>query len=253
MRSVPGRGDPGRPPRAARRGGRAGRPLRPRRARRRADADLFDARARRLAPSDAAAAVLADLRGMRIAGDEALGRALIAAGGTAVRHAHLCRTTSPRPARELGGAAGLPADRRRPPRRRPHGRLRRRLSARPPRPPGRARASARWRSSTTTCTGGEFGPLLRGSGLAVAPDGAVAGAILLGTLPGDPPRNGPWVIERVPPPGAPRRRARAARAGAGARRRSALGLIVTEGNTGAPALYERLGFRLVSTALVVQI
>ena len=37
--------------------------------------------------------VLAELRGMRVAGPEALGRALVAAGGTAARHATCTRTT----------------------------------------------------------------------------------------------------------------------------------------------------------------
>ena len=99
--------------------------------------------------------------------------------------------------------------------------------------------------------GTEFGPLLRGSGLAVARD-AVVGAILLGTLPGDPPVNGPWVIELFRHPdhrGAGRALLERALAIADG---PALGLVVTEGNP-ARRLYERLGFRLVHTALVVQI
>jgi GNAT superfamily N-acetyltransferase len=99
--------------------------------------------------------------------------------------------------------------------------------------------------------GVEFGGLLRGSGLAVGDGGAVVGAILLGTLPGEPPFNGPWVIELFRHPAhrgigrALLERALALVAG------PALGLMVTEGNP-ARALYEALGFRLVQTALVVQ-
>ena len=96
---------------------------------------------------------------------------------------------------------------------------RRRLSARPRRSSRRA-ARARARDLERDLSGAEFGPLLRGSGLAVDADGTVAGAILLGTLPGEPPLNGPWVIELFRHPAAPRRRPRAA---ASARWRSPTG------------------------------
>ena len=80
----------------------------------------------------------------------------------------------------------------------------------------------------------------------------MVGAILLGTLPGDPPENGPWVIELFRHP---------AHRGIGRpllERALALtpvpvlGLIVTEGNK-ARALYEDLQFKLVLTTLVVQL
>src|SRR5918994_753766 len=51
-------------------------------------ADLFD-RVPEVSPEHAAQAALADLRGMRVAGDEALGLALVAAGGKALRYGHL--------------------------------------------------------------------------------------------------------------------------------------------------------------------
>ena len=51
-------------------------------------ADLF-LREPGVSAEHAAAAILADLRGMRIAGDEPLGRELVAAGGEQLRHAHL--------------------------------------------------------------------------------------------------------------------------------------------------------------------
>jgi GNAT superfamily N-acetyltransferase len=182
---------------------------------------------------------------MRIAGDEALGRALIAAGGKATRHGHLMShdlaertdwreppgyrlTDVDRPAADLMDAylAAFPAGH---------------VDHRPdPRP-----------DLEKDLAGVEFGGLLRGSGLAVGDGGAVVGAILLGTLPGEPPFNGPWVIELFRHPAhrgigrALLERALALVAG------PALGLMVTEGNP-ARALYEALGFRLVQTALVVQ-
>jgi GNAT superfamily N-acetyltransferase len=198
----------------------------------------------------AARAVLAGLRGMRIAGDEPLGRALIAAGGHALRHAHLMShdlserppvpdppgyrlTDVDRPAADLLDAH---------------------LAAYPPghvdhRPEEPERALA---DLENFVTGREFGPLLRGSGIAVAPDDTVVGALLIGTLPGDPPLNGPWLIDVFRHPehrGVGRALLERALAIADV---PALGLMVTEGNP-ARALYERLGFRLVWTALVVQI
>ena len=208
-------------------------------------ADLF-VREPGVSPDRAAAAVLEDLQGMRIAGDEALGRALIAAGGKATRHGHLMShdlaerpdwreppgyrlTEVDRPAADLMDAyrAAFPAGH---------------VDHRPDPGPDLEKDLA----------GVEFGGLLRGSGLAVGDGGAVVGAILLGTLPGDPPFNGPWVIELFRHPAhrgigrALLERALALVDG------PALGLMVTEGNP-ARALYEELGFRLVHTALVVQI
>jgi GNAT superfamily N-acetyltransferase len=198
----------------------------------------------------AARAVLADLRGMRVSGEEALGRALVAAGGRALRHAHLMsHDLAERPDRhELPGYRLTDVDR-------PASDL---VDAfRAAYAPGHI--DHREESDEQVLTvlddyveGREFGPLLRGSGLAVSPDGAVAGAILIGTLPGDPPLNGPWIIEvfRHPAhPGVGRALIERALAISDA---PALGLMVTEGNP-ARALYERLGFRLVHTALVVQI
>ena len=212
-------------------------------------ADLF-LREPGISAERAAAAVLADLRGVRIAGDEELGHELIAAGGQPLRHAHLLShdlserpelpevpgyrlTDVERPAADLMDAF---------------------FAAYPPgHPDHRAETYERALAAIDDYVkGGEFGPLRRGSGLAVAPDGAVAGAILIGTLPGDPPLYGPWIIEvfRHPAhPGVGRALIERALAIADA---PALGLMVTEGNP-ARRLYERLGFRLVHTALVVQI
>lgn len=198
----------------------------------------------------AARAVLADLRGMRIAGDEALGRALIAAGGRVLRHAHLMsHDLAERPEwHEPAGYRLTDVDR-------PAADL---VDAfRAAYPPGHLDHREESGEQVLTLLDGylqgrEFGPLLRGSGLAVVPDGPVVGAILIGTLPGDPPLNGPWVIEvfRHPAhPGIGRALLERALAIADA---SALGLMVTEGNR-ARGLYERLGFRVVLTTLVVQI
>ena len=208
-------------------------------------ADLFR-REPGVSAERAARAVLADLRGMRIAGDEALGRELIAAGGAATRHGHLMsHDLAERPAwRDPAGYRLTEIDR-------PAADLiDAYLAAFPPghvdhRPdPGPALEN--------DLAGVEFGPLLRGSGLAVDDGGGVVGAIVLGTLPGEPPLNGPWVIELFRHPAhrgigrALLERALALAEG------PALGLMVTEGNP-ARGLYEALGFRLVHTALVVQI
>jgi ribosomal protein S18 acetylase RimI-like enzyme len=207
-------------------------------------ADLFR-REPGVSAERAARAVLADLRGMRIAGDEALGRALIAAGGKATRHGHLMShdlaerpvwseppgyrlTDVDRPAADLLDAY---------------------VAAFPPahvdhRPEPLA-------DLEKDLAGAEFGPLLRGSGLAVRGD-AVVGALLLGTLPGDPPFNGPWVIELFRHPEHRGIGRALLERGLALIDGPALGLMVTEGNP-ARILYERLGFRLVHTALVVQI
>jgi GNAT superfamily N-acetyltransferase len=212
-------------------------------------ADLF-LREPGVSAERAARAVLADLRGMRIAGDEALGRELIAAGGQPLRHAHLMsHDLTERPALpEVPGYRLTEVDR-------PAADLMDAFFAAyaPGHPDHRAETYERAHAAIDGyIKGSEFGPLLRGSGLAVSPDGAVAGAMLIGTLPGDPPLNGPWIIEvfRHPAhPGVGRALIERALAIADV---SALGLMVTEGNP-ARRLYERLGFRLVHTALVVQI
>jgi hypothetical protein len=208
-------------------------------------ADLF-VREPGVTPGHAAAAVRQDLRGMRIAGDEALGRALVAAGGRATRHAHLMSHDlaarpdwSDPPGHRLTDVDRAAADL---------------MDAyRAAYPPGHVDHRPDPQIDLEKDLAGvEFGPLLPGSGLAVGEDGAVAGAVLLGTLPGDPPLNGPWVIELFRHPGhrgvgrALLERALALVDG------PALGLMVTEGNP-ARTLYEALGFRLVHTALVVQI
>jgi ribosomal protein S18 acetylase RimI-like enzyme len=212
-------------------------------------ADLFE-REPGVGVEEAAAAVLAQLRGWRIAPDVELGRALVAAGGTPIRHGHLYSydfrvrpawsdppgvrlTDIDRPVADL-----VPA----------------RVAAYPPDHPDAAFLPENHEEELQAYVyDGQFGPLLRGSGLAVADDGSVVGAIVLGTIPGDPPLNGPWVIDVFRAPGwRGVGRALVQRALALAEV-DTLGLIVTEGNDAAQRLYESLGFRLVSSALVVQL
>jgi GNAT superfamily N-acetyltransferase len=212
-------------------------------------ADLFR-REPGVSPERAAQAVLEQLRGMRIAADEPVGRLLLEAGGTSLRHAHLMsHDLVERPRwREPPGYRLTDVDR-------PAADL---LDAyRAAFPPGHVdhrdvSPEQSLAELEAHVSGAEFGPLLRGSGLAVAGDGTVAGAILLGTLPEDDALSGPWVIEVFRHPdhrGVGRRLVERALALADVSR---LGLIVSEGNP-ARGLYEALGFRHVWTALVVQI
>jgi ribosomal protein S18 acetylase RimI-like enzyme len=215
-------------------------------------ADLFE-REPGVGAQEAAAAVLAELRGMRIAGDEELGRALVAAGGTPVRHGHLYSydfRRKPRPSAwdEPPGIRLTDIDR-------PAADLvDARIAAYPPEHPDRAYLPEDNAAELEAFISGDrFGPLLAGSGLAVRDDGAVVGAILLGTIPGDPPQNGPWVIDVFRAPGhrgVGRALVQRALALAAV---DTLGLIVTEGNDAARRLYEMLDFDLVSSALVVEI
>ncbi len=212
-------------------------------------ADLFD-RVPDVSPEHAAQAAVADLRGMRVAGDEALGLALVAAGGKALRHGHLLtHDLAERPEwREPPGYRLTDVDR-------PAADIVDvfRAAYPPDHPDHRDEPVERSLSDLESYVDGSaYGPLRRGSGLAVHDDGTVVGAILICRLPGDPPLNGPWVIELFRHPAhrgigrALLERALALTDG------PALGLMVTEGNP-ARALYERLGFRHVHTALVVQI
>ena len=216
-------------------------------------ADLFS-RESGVALNLVAETVLTELRGMRIAGDEALGRALIAAGGKSLRHAHLmsrdlARDPAPGSWPDAPGVRLTDVDR-------PAGDLvdAFRAAYPPGHPDHREEPLERTLADLESwISGRDFGPLLPGSGLAVAPDGAVVGGILMGTLPGDPPENGPWVIELFRHPayrgiGRPLLERALALTPV-----PVLGLIVTEGNDRARALYEDLRFRRVLTTLVVQI
>jgi ribosomal protein S18 acetylase RimI-like enzyme len=216
-------------------------------------ADLFD-REPGVGADEAAAAVLADLRGMKVAGDEALGYALIAAGGTKLRHGHLYsydfrRKPPPKTFQAPPGVRLTDIDRP------VADLLDSRRAAYPPSHPDFGDVPEDDGAELEALIHGEmYGPLLAGSGLAVTDDGAVVGAIILGTITGgDPPLYGPWVIDVFRQPG--RRgvgRALLARALALATV-DTLGLIVTEGNDAARRLYEALDFERLSSAIVVQI
>jgi GNAT superfamily N-acetyltransferase len=216
-------------------------------------ADLFE-REPGVSAEETAVAVLADLRGMKVAGDEALGRALIAGGGTKLRHGHLYSYDFARnpPAQRWDAPAGIRlTDIDRP----VADLLDARRAAYPPSHPDFGDVPEDDEAELEALIYGEqYGPLLPGSGLAVTEDGAVVGGIILGTIVGgDPPAYGPWVIDVFRKPG--HRgvgRALLERALALATFET-LGLIVTEGNDPARRLYEALGFDLVSSAIVVQI
>jgi hypothetical protein len=216
-------------------------------------ADLF-AREPGVSVDRAAAAVLAELRGMKIAGDEALGRALLAAGGTKVRHGHLytydfARRPPPRTWTDPPGVRLTDVDR-------PAADLVDAYNAAyPPDHPDHGFVSGDVADELDAIVRrAQYGPLLAGSGLAVSDDGAVVGAVLLGTLEGGaPPVYGPWVIDVFRDPAWPGvGRALMVRALALADC-DTLGLIVTDGNDAPRRLYEALGFELVLSSLVVQL
>jgi hypothetical protein len=189
--------------------------------------------------------VLAELRGMRVAGPEDLGRALVAAGGKPHRHSHAYShdlrvlpeiptefelTPVDRPASEL-----LPVY----------------LAAFAPGHPDRMEAPAAGPHLEGIVAGSGLGPLLPGSGLAIV-NGAVVGAILIARMAdAPPPFGGPWVIEVFRDPGAPGA-GRALLARALALTTGSLGLAVTDGNP-AERLYVALGFKRTFTAYSVDL
>ena len=188
------RSGPPRAPHADRRRRRAVRALHPRRARR--PRGRRPARARG-AGRARAAGVLAELRGMRVAGPEALGRALVAAGGAPARHAHVySHDLRERPRRVT---AGLRAD---------AGRSARAPTCCPstwPRiRPGTSTGDRR-RGQPRAPAGmlaGELGPLLDCSGLALARRAGRRRDPGRPSPTPTPPFGGPWVMELFRAPGA---------------------------------------------------
>jgi GNAT superfamily N-acetyltransferase len=196
----------------------------------------------------ALAPILEQLKGYRVAGPVELGQALVQAGGKPARHAHvyshdLARRPEPsvpdqitltpldRPAAEI-----VPAY----------------LAAHPPDHPDYPviadEDSDAWMAALMA---GKYGPMLAGSGLAIA-DGAVVGAVLIADLADpEPPFAGPWVMELFRDPRYPGT-GRALLERALSLLDRDLGLAVTEGNPAA-RLYERLGFRRVLSALSVDL
>jgi GNAT superfamily N-acetyltransferase len=189
--------------------------------------------------------VLDELRGMQVAGSEDLGRALVAAGATLHRHSH-AYSHDLRDLPEIPGGFELtPVDR-------PASELLPvYLAAFAPGHPDRQEPTAAGRHLAGLVAGSGLGPLLPGSGLAIA-DGAVVGAILIAKMAdGPPPFGGPWVIEVFRAPGA-RGAGRALLARALALTTGSLGLAVTEGNP-AERLYAELGFKRTFTAYSVDL
>ena len=203
-----------------------------------------------LTPAAAVPLLQRELAGWNVAAEAPVGNALIAAGGTPRRHAHvmsrdLVRDPAPgawletrapdgyqltpvdRPPADLGDAvrAAYPADH-----------------------PDFANVADRENLETelgTLMDGSQMGPLLRCSGLAVRDDGSVAGAVLVNGSGGEPPFGGPWISQIFRHPGdrglgeplLRRAVAIATRDGL-----PAIGLAVTHGNANAMALYARNGF-----------
>lgn len=188
--------------------------------------------------------VLTELRGMRVAGPEDLGRALVAAGARLDRHSHAYShdlrelpaapegfelTPVDRPAAEL-----VPVY----------------LAAFAPGHPDRMEAPAA-RRHLDGLVAGKLGPLLPGSGLAIR-DGRVVGAILIASIAdAPPPFGGPWIMEVFRAPGA-RGAGRALLARALRRTDGSLGLAVTNGNP-AERIYAELGFKRTFTAYSVDL
>ena len=186
--------------------------------------------------------VTAELRGMRVAGSEDLGRALVRAGAVPARHAHVYshdlreRPSEPAGLRGLDHSAAdlLPAY----------------LAAHPPDHVDAATIAGE--DSEAFLAGllrGELGPVLDCSGVAER-DGRVVGAIVCAEL--DAPFGGPWVMELFRAPGA-HGVGRALLERALARCPGpTLGLAVTEGNS-AKGLYEAVGFERAFTTYSVDL
>jgi len=199
-----------------------------------------------------------ELRGVRVAGDEALGRALIEAGGKPQRHASVY-SANPPGKRDPGawrapdGVALTPVDR-------PADELLPAYrSAYPPDHPDLRHLDAPLDLAAdlrSIARGEMVGPILRCSGLAIDEStGEVVGAILVADAPGDPPFGGPWIAELFrhrdrAPAGTGRALLERALALAARDGLATLGLAVTVGNR-AEALYRALGFARVVTSLTV--
>jgi GNAT superfamily N-acetyltransferase len=192
----------------------------------------------------AAPFILAELRGMRVAGPVDLGRALVAAGGRLHRHSHAY-------SHDLHDRPAVPSTYELTPVDRPAGELLPvYLAAFAPGHPDRTEAPEA-RRHLDGLMAGKLGALLPGSGLAIA-DGQVVGAILIATIAdAPPPFGGPWVMEVFRAPEA-RGAGRALLARALALTTGSLGLAVTDGNP-AEKVYAALGFRRVFTAFAVDL
>jgi GNAT superfamily N-acetyltransferase len=222
-------------------------------------ADLF-IRGPGVTVAQAVPVVLAELRGQLVAADEPLGRALVAAGARAGRHAHVMSrdlVADPAPAawRDPPAPPGLrlgPLDR-------PASDLVAAAeSAYPPHHVDNAHLDRPINHATeleALLAGRDVGPLLPCSGVAVDRDGAVVAAVVVNRDDAAPPYGGPWVTQVFRGPGgrgAGRALLQRALGLATADGLPALGLAVTHGNR-AQRLYEELGFRVILTAVNVRV
>jgi hypothetical protein len=223
-------------------------------------ADLFEL-ADGVAPERAARVIAGELSGWRVAVPVALGQLLVDGGGRANRHGHVMSRDlvrdPPSPAwlepSAPGGIRLTPADR-------PAIDLATACYAAYPRDhpdydqiPDPEKPEIELEE---IMSGRLLGPLLRCSGLAVAEDGTVAGAVLVNAIGGDPPFGGPWITQIFRHPEAPRG------IGAALLRRSlalaardglpALSLAVTDSNP-ARGLYSGHGFAAVWESLTVDL
>lgn len=201
-------------------------------------------------------AVLREMPGWVVSGDEALGRRLLSAGGRRLKHAHVHSRDlrkDPAPPRwaETGygvlACEAVPAAEVFPAWR----------AAYPPGHPDRNLAgddAALGLDLAPMLRGESYGTLLPCGGLMLLDDRVVAG-VLVGALDGEPPYGGPWILDvfRDPEP-------RFAGLGAVMLRRAlalatlhgltALGLAVSDGNP-ARRVYDRLGFRAAFSSITV--
>jgi len=200
-------------------------------------------------PAGAVAAVMDELRGWRVAGEEPFARLLVAAGARPLRHSHvMSRDLERDPAPSEWLEPKLPAGIRLTPVDRPAIDLAPALlAAFPPDHPdyGEMRAPDHPEVELEELMSGRvMGPLLRCSALAVGEGGEVVGAILVNGKPGEPPFDGPWISDVfrhpvVPGVGGPL--LKRALAVATHDRLPALSLAVTHTNP-AIAIYAALGF-----------
>jgi hypothetical protein len=211
-------------------------------------------------PERAAAAIVAQMGGWRVASDAAFGRLMVAAGAKLRRHSHvMSRDLIRDPAPDGWLEPPMPAGYRLTPVDRPAIELAPACSAAYPRDHpdfGDIPDPKRPEIELGQIISGELlGPLLRCSGLVVRDDGTVAGAILVNAQPGDPPFSGPWVTQIFRDPaaggtGGPllrRALAMATRDGL-----PAVSLAVTHGNP-AREVYAALGFTEALEAFSVEV
>jgi hypothetical protein len=198
-------------------------------------------------PEQAVAAIMSELRGWHVAGDEALGRRLVTAGAAPRRHVHvMSRDLARDPAPTDWLEPPLPPGVRLTPVDRPPIDLAATYAAAfPPGHPDHGELPERPdRELDDLMSGRIMGPLLRCSALAVGEGGAVIGAILVNGQPGDPPFGGPWisnVFRRPEARGVGGALLERALALATRDRLPAVGLAVTHANP-ARSLYAAYGF-----------